>query len=511
MNQQGGIAIASRSHRHRRNGGENITVITRDNIRTLRPHPRDMPRELGPPGQVGWREKVLVGWEELERVKRQARVMSKEELNKQSADMNRIRIEAAEAAKERKTKMEAYDHTRTQNAHLTTLEAEAKAKSNYLLSKAQLQLEEQEDEIKHMNELMLYAKCVAIRDRQVDEKKMIEKERKQEERRLDAIMEAERVQELKKLEERERKRAEEMRKGAATIRAQIAERREAALLDDEKRDQETKGILAQIAQQNAQEVQEKAAKINLQKQLRLQVVKANQESAERKKLAKEKEEEEDRKVLEYILEKEKREIENDRIQKEKKAEREKELARLRAAQEKMSDKQAQQDALRAQRAYEAHEREYRQKLLVQAQKNAANEKELRESRAMQQHARQHAIAVEAHKMRQEFMENLQRQKETEEKMKREEWERNERNRQYARQVQAQIAEKEALRRKQREEFFMEGVRLAKERAEKVNKIEHIKERKLQELVSVGVPEKYCKEVERKVHTNHHNVMISVRK
>ena len=66
--------------------------------------------------------------------------------------------------------MEEYDHNRAANAKLSELEREAKDRSNYLLAKAQLQLEEQEDEIKHMNELMLYAKCVSIRDTQVQEK-----------------------------------------------------------------------------------------------------------------------------------------------------------------------------------------------------------------------------------------------------------------------------------------------------------------------------------------------------
>jgi hypothetical protein len=47
---------------------------------------------------------------------------------------------------------------------------ETREKSNYLLSKAQMQMEEQEDDIKHLNELMLYAKCVSIRDKQVEQK-----------------------------------------------------------------------------------------------------------------------------------------------------------------------------------------------------------------------------------------------------------------------------------------------------------------------------------------------------
>jgi hypothetical protein len=33
-----------------------------------------------------------------------------------------------------------------------------------------MQMEEQEDDIKHLNELMLYAKCVSIRDMQVEQK-----------------------------------------------------------------------------------------------------------------------------------------------------------------------------------------------------------------------------------------------------------------------------------------------------------------------------------------------------
>ncbi|KAI8912097.1 tumor suppressor, Mitostatin-domain-containing protein [Powellomyces hirtus] len=449
-----------------------IVVVTRDNIRTLKPHPANMSRELGPPGQVGFREAIVMSKGELERVKA--------ELDRHTAELNRHRIAAAEASRARKAKMEAYDHTRATNAKLSVLEAEAKAKSTYLLAKAQLQLEEQEDEIKHMNELMLYAKCVAIRDKQVEEKKVIKNDRKQEEARLDAMMEAVRVDELKKLEDREKKRIEEMRKGAATIRSQITDRREAALLEAERRDQETKLIIQQMEARNAQDLADKAAKIQVQKKLRQQVVLANQESLERKRLAKKEEEEEDRKVLEYIIEKEKRETENDRIAKEKKAE-------------------PQQDALRAQRAFEAHEREYRQKLLLQTERNLANEKALRESRATQQRARQHAIAVEAHKMREEFMENLERQKEQEVKIREDERTRAERNREYASKVKAQISEKEQIRKKQREEFFMEGIRLAKERNDKAQKIEQIKERKLQELASLGIPTKYCKEVERKVH------------
>ncbi|KAJ3031539.1 UNVERIFIED_CONTAM: Cilia- and flagella-associated protein 45 [Siphonaria sp. JEL0065] len=474
------------------NKEKSITVITRDNIRTLKPHITD-------PSQKQKGPALLLKCNELERIKNSAVFLSKEELQEYNHELNNQRLTAAETAKARKAKMEEYDHQRSSNAKLSALEQETKDKSNYLLAKAQMQLEEQEDEIKHMNELMLYAKCVAIRDVQVEEKKMIAKERKDEEARLDAMMELERVNALKVLEEREKKRIEELRKGAAKIRIQIEERREAALLEQERRDQETKQILKAIADMNDQFKVEKLNKVKAQRVMMLDVAKANQESTERKRQQKLAEEEEDKKVLQYILDKEQREIEKDKIMQQKKAEREQELARLRAAQEKMSDKQAQQDALRAQRAYEAYEREWRRKEKETAEKHKLQEEELKAERIKQQRAREHAIAVEARKMKDEFFENLRRQKETEERIKAEEVMKHEKNRLYSTEVQAQIREKEALRKKQREEFFMEGVRLASERLDKKNKIDTIKDRKIQELRSIGVPQKYCKEIERQVN------------
>ncbi|KAJ1554893.1 Cilia- and flagella-associated protein 45 [Nowakowskiella sp. JEL0078] len=521
-----------------------ITVITRDNIRTLRPHNQLLPKSavagdvavgiapggccisdmlgatevrqsrrkavggggsaIGDPevvgsGLVGVTKQgrpAMVLVDEFEKIHNSSVFLSKEELERCAIENNLQRINAAEAARIRKMRMEEFDHKRTSNSKLNELEQEAKDKSNYLLAKAQLQLEEQEDEIKHLNELMLYAKCVSIRDMQVEEKKMIIKERKEEEARLDANMEMDRVNELKKLEEREKCRIEKLRKGAAKIREQIEERHEAGLLEQERRDQETKAIMKTIKAMQEQDKNEKLSKIKSQRLMMLEVAKANNESMERKKQAKLAEEEEDRKVLQYLLDKEQREIENDKLLAAKKAEREKELARLRAAQQKISDKQAQQDALRAQRAFEAYEREWRRKEKETALKQSIQERELRAERLNQQRAREHAISVEAHKMKDEFFENLQRQKEGEARHEAEAYERAQKNSLYSKEVQAQIKEKEALRKKSREEFFMEGVKQSKERNDKTNKIDKIKERKIQELRSLNVPERYCKEIER---------------
>lgn len=103
---------------------------------------------------------------------------------------------------------------------------------------------------------------------------MILADKKEEEGRLDAMMELERVAELKKLEEREKKRVEELRKGASKIREQISERREAALLEQERKDQETKMILEHIADVDEQDKREKMEKVEAQRRL-MQEVKQN--------------------------------------------------------------------------------------------------------------------------------------------------------------------------------------------------------------------------------------------
>lgn len=224
------------------------------------------------------------------------------------------------------------------------------------------------------------------------------------------------------------------------------------------------------------------------------------ESIDRKKHEKTQAIEEDKKLMQYLLEQEVKQLENEKLAEAKKAEREQELSRLRAAQQRIADKQAEQDALRAKRAVEAYEREWRKKEKEAAEKKAKMEHELNEERLKQQKSREYAIAIEAHKLKEEFYETLNRQKEIEAKLKHEELSKREKNTKYFYEIKAQIAEKEALRRKEREEFFVEGLKLNEKQLEAKKRLEGIKERKLSELRTVGVPEKYCKEIERQMRT-----------
>lgn len=123
---------------------------------------------------------------------------------------------------------------------------------------------------------------------------------------------------------------------------------------------------------------------------------------------------------------------------------------------------------------------------------------LSEERLKQKLSREHSIAVEALKMRKEFHETTRRQQEIETRARQEEQDKISRGRKYAAEVKQQIHDMEQNRRKAREDSFIEGFRYTKSLAEKKAKLDAVKERKLAELRELGVPEKYCVEIKRKM-------------
>ena len=75
--------------------------------------------------------------------------------------------------------------------------------------------------MKHMNQMVLYSKVVTIRDKQLQENKLLEHEWLEEQKKLDLMMEIERLKALKGAEEREIVRTQARRKGALVIVDQI--------------------------------------------------------------------------------------------------------------------------------------------------------------------------------------------------------------------------------------------------------------------------------------------------
>ena len=99
---------------------------------------------------------------------------------------------------------------RRANEKLNDLEEEARQKAQYLLAKAIERRQDEEEEIKQLNAAITNAKIQTIRDAQVLEKQQIKKELKEENDRLDKMMEADLQNALQVQAAIEAKRKEEV-------------------------------------------------------------------------------------------------------------------------------------------------------------------------------------------------------------------------------------------------------------------------------------------------------------
>lgn len=120
------------------------------------------------------------------------------------------------------------------------IEREQSKRADGLLAKAQMQMDEEHDDVKHMNQMVLYSKVVTVRDKQLDENKRLEQDWVVEQKKLDMMMEIERLKALKAEEEREILRHAAQKKGAAVIIDQIKDReanriREREILEKEQK------------------------------------------------------------------------------------------------------------------------------------------------------------------------------------------------------------------------------------------------------------------------------------
>lgn len=141
-------------------------------------------------------------------MKATTKIQTKEQEIQQRRLLEEQKDSAMAAAKARKQRMLELDKERANKMPLSEQQILDKEKADGLLTKAQQIMDEDHDDVKHMNQMMLYSKVVTIRDRQLEEAKRLEQEWVEEQKRLDLMMEIERLKSLKLQEEREVKRKE---------------------------------------------------------------------------------------------------------------------------------------------------------------------------------------------------------------------------------------------------------------------------------------------------------------
>ena len=348
----------------------------------------------------------------------------------------------------------------------------------------------EDDYVKQMDKMILYAKVATIRDRQMKDRKKIEEIYKKKEEKLDLQMELERLKEMKQQEEQKEKVAKQQREGALVIMDQIKHaqhERELQREAVEKEGREMKKLMAQRVEEEKKKLEQE----KIQNEIRVkEALEANRIAILNKQKRKQEEQEEERKIFEYNLEKARKEEEAYKEKKRLEAEKELELAKLRDKQLKASDNKAELDALRAKRAFEDNERKQRKKDyddMIAKQKRIA---ELMRDNKRQIDAKELILAEEAMKEKEEFEKiikeqliAIQRQKEIEEKKKAQLLHHRE-------ELRLQILNKQEKEKVDKREILEEGRKVRQNNDEYRRGLEAIKKEKIDYLKSLNIEDKY---------------------
>jgi len=186
---------------------DNVSVVSQDFLRSIRNEVTKKPTNKA----------AILEYNEINRMKTSTKIETADD-KKMAATLAKTQKEAAmEQSKARKERMQAMDKERSTKVAPTDIEQAQRNKDVGILSKAQSQLDEELDDVKHMNQMVLYSKVVTIRDKQLDENKCLEKEWIEEQKKLDLMMEIERLKSLAEEDRRNKMRMEARRKGAQVI------------------------------------------------------------------------------------------------------------------------------------------------------------------------------------------------------------------------------------------------------------------------------------------------------
>ncbi|XP_022046067.1 cilia- and flagella-associated protein 45 [Acanthochromis polyacanthus] len=469
--------------------GETIQIITKDLIRSLR-----IPRH-DPSGEF-----MILPAAKLERTP-MSRCLDKAERKALKQAYQEKKEEELKAAEERKHRIYKADQSHKENQALTELELEARDRAQRLLERANALRMEQEDEIKKLNQLIQGAQCQAIRDAQMQEKKQVEAEMAEEEKRLDIMMEVERRKALETVERIDELRKQQRIRGMQQIYDQIKQHLEEKQVEDEIKEQEGQQIREKQERMNLEDLEALEKKKMEQQLLQEEIMRINAETMRAKEQRKEEEKLATLRAMEYIKNKQQREAEYEAEQKRIKKDKELEIARLRAQQEKAKDCKAEQDELRARRNQEIADREWRRKEKELAVKKAQEEEMLREAHLEQVHRKEHCLSIEAAREKAEFERVLKAQQEAIAKQKEKEERQHQKAHRHAQAVRQQIRERELSAITKRSDIFKEADQLIEEARQRRVRLDEIKRKKLQELKATGLPEKYVSEVERKAQIN----------
>ena len=353
---------------------------------------RDLVRSLIVPQDKDTNQPLVLTRREFDRIRKAAQVVTSEDKENLRRQELEDREAALKAAEERKAEFQTASKFHLSVSTETELDKENRIRKHHVIEKAaNLKLEES-SEIKRLNEMIIQAKCHAIRDIQLEDRQQ----------RLAQVSEADRA--IEEQVEAERKQAEEM---AAAQKAKIVDfnRDYREGLDKQRAEQDAKRILECERQQAELELRRKLEEENKEKdqkeaeirkmknlEIQQQMLLDVEESRLRKAQLAEEERLNDERI--YSLQNARREAEiaRENESKKQKKDREREMQRMKAAVEQEHELKLKREQLRLVRQQEAEERAWRTKEMDKAVAQKARDSKIMKIRDLQIQQRQEDAA-----------------------------------------------------------------------------------------------------------------------
>ena len=395
-----------------------------------------------------------------------------------------------------KNKIREYNNILGRNGFKSDYDKEKEEKDKQILLKAQRDKEENMDEVKTMNSLLLSAKLAVIRDKQIEEKKRIKLHNKKIEEKLNIIEEYERLKEEINRKKMEKKLNEKRMEGKKEI--------EKIILLNKKLKEEQKNLLKKEYDENVryqeqikkEEIEKEQKEKEKVKQIVREMLDANKRSLELKRIRKLKEIQEDQDIIEYNKQKFLEEQNKLKELKELKQLKELETSKLRENQKKMIDNKNILEDIFTKRAVEEGRRAERQKSLDEALKYKKLKEEMNKANDDLIEFRNKIKFEEAAEKNREYEEIIKKFKIEIKKEKEKEKKTIEIMLKYREDLQKMIALKEEEKKAKRREIMEEGKKIKQNQEEYYNRLQKIKTRKIAELKIMNIPNKYIHDLKK---------------
>ena len=369
---------------------------------------------------------------------------------------------------------------------------------DYALKVAEAKANEELDEVKMMNHDMMEARVKTIRDAQIELNKQRKIEEQEREMEMAKMLEEGRQRAIAIYKERERMLFEQRRKGGDVILAQIEEKKRNQQIEREREAQDRKAMLEANQKAREEDLRLMEEKRRRQREFLSECNAANRLALRRKQQEKEREIEENQMIAEFQREKALRDEEYEKKVAEAKKQKEYEIAEVRRLQQRAIDTKEQEDELRARRIFEELERKQRQKELEDIKKQKEFVEQFNKDRERQILLRKKRLVELAKIEKTEFDRIMAWQKAAKERERAEMEKRMRKNAEYREELKQEMERKREEKRLEPLKFLDEQKHQAEIQQDYIDRIERIRQMKIEKLRSEGVPEKYIADLRNRV-------------